>query len=199
MASPIRCSIFVAAVLACLVPGAAPAQEPRDPIGPLTKVSEFDHAQRVNVGRMKSGRMACYFREEGSSHSLDIGVTGEGAFIRLGTFDSREATPAPPLRVFAGKRITRRVGDNEFDTGEYQVIQAYDGKAEYYIPDRESRNFVLIAKENANAFLQMVARARTEFVVVQSVDDAKAIDIVAIYKFRSAAIPVLLLCAKQYV
>ena len=45
----------------------------------------------------------------------------------------------------------------------------------------------------------MVARAHMQFVVVQSVADPKNVNYVAIYKFKAAAIPALLACAKDRV
>ena len=77
---------------AALAPGLAFSQARGDPIGPLTRVATFDRAQQVIVGKTKAGKVACYFREEGGSHTLDIGLTADGAFIRLETGDSRETT-----------------------------------------------------------------------------------------------------------
>jgi hypothetical protein len=186
------CSLAIVA-FAALAPGAAFSQARGDPIGPLTRLATFDRAQAVNVGKTKAGKTACYFREEGSSHSLDIGITADGAFIRLETFDSRETTPAPPLRVFAGKQIAK----GEYATNEFAVLQAYDGPFEYYVPKPNQGDFVVVAKGDAKAFFEMVTRAKMEFVVVQSVADRKNVDIVAIYKFNTAAIPALLSCAKE--
>ena len=185
------CSVVIVALVA-LAPGVAFSQTRGDPIGPLTRLAAFDRAQAVNVGKTKAGKTACYFREEGSSHSLDIGLTADGAFIRLETFDSRETTPAPPLRVFAGKQMAR----GEYATNDFAVLQAYDGPFEFYVPKPSQGDFVVLAKGDAKAFFEMVARARTEFVVVQSVADKNNTDIVAIYKFKTAAIPALLSCAK---
>lgn len=194
-----NCIYLAIVAFGSLVTCTAFSQERDDPIGALSKVSTFDRAQRVDVGKTKAGKIACYFREEGSSHSLDIGMTADGAFIRLETGDSRETTPTPPLRVFAGRQITKRVGKNEYATDEYELLQEYGGGIEYYVPKRETGNFVVVAKGDAKAFLEMVARARTEFVVVQSAADKKKVDIVAIYKFTTASIPALLACAKTRV
>ncbi|MDI1343279.1 MAG: hypothetical protein PSV22_04145 [Pseudolabrys sp.] len=183
------------AILAGLLSGAALAQTP-DPVGPLTKVQTFDRAQKINVGRTQSGKTVCYFREEGSSHSLDIGVPAEGAYLRLETFDEREMTPPPPLRIFAGKEITRRQGNDEFSTGEFTVLQAYNGAFDY-APDPQRDSFTVIAKGDAKAFLDMVASANGQFVVVQSGTDAKLVNYTAIYGFKSAAIAPLLACAKE--
>jgi hypothetical protein len=190
---------FLGVLFATLTASAALAQQRADPIGPLTKIQTFDRAQKVNLGRTKSGKVACYFREEGSSHSLDIGITTDGAYIRLETGDSRETTPAAPLRVFAGKENSKRVGANEFATGEFTVLQAYDGQFDYYIPKPEQDDFVVVAKGDARAFLEMVARANTQFVVVQSVTNPKSVNYVAIYNFKAATISALLACAKDRV
>ena len=125
-----HCCSFAIVAFAALAPGVAFSQQRGDPIGPLTRVATFDRAQQVNVGKTKAGKIACYFREEGSSHSLDIGMTADGAFIRLETFDSRETTPTPPLRVFAGKQMAK----GEYATNEFAVLQAYDATFEFYVP-----------------------------------------------------------------
>jgi len=191
--------LFLAVVFATLTAGAAFAQQRADPIGPLSKIQTFDRAQKIDLGRTKSGKIACYFREEGSSHSLDIGIATDGAYIRLETGDSREKTPAAPLRVFAGKEISKRVGADEFSTGTFTVLQAYDGKFEYYIPKPDQDDFTVVANGDAKVFLDMVARANMQFVVVQSMADPKSVNYVAIYKFKAAAVPALLACAKERV
>ena len=188
-----RCCSLVLLLSAALAPGLALSQQRGDPVGPLTRVAVFDRAQQVNVGKTKAGKIACYFREEGSSHSLDIGMTADGAFIRLETGDSRESTPTPPLRGFAGKQIAK----GQYATNDFSVLQAYNGSFDFYVPKPSQGDFVVVAKGDAKAFFEMVARARMEFVVVQSVADRKNVDIVAIYKFKTAAIPALLACAKD--
>ena len=188
-----HCCSLAMLLSAALAPGLAFSQQRGDPIGPLARVAIFDRAQQVLVGKSKAGKVACYYREEGGSHSLDIGLTADGAFIRLETGDSRETTPAPPLRVFAGKQIAK----GEYATNEFTVLQAYDGAFDYYVPKPSQGDFVVVAKGDAKAFVEMVARARMEFVVVQSVADRKNVDIVAIYKFKTSAIPALLSCAKE--
>lgn len=183
-------------IAAAALSGAALAQTP-DPVGPLTKVQTFDRGQKINIGRTQSGKTVCYFREEGSSHSLDIGVGTEGAYMRLETFDERETTPSPPLRIFAGKEVTRRQGNDEFSTGEFTVLHAYAGPFDYYVPNPKQEGFAVIAKGDAKAFLDMVARAATQFVIVQSVASPETVNYVAIYNFKPAAIAPLLACAKE--
>ena len=101
--------------------------------------------------------------------------------------------------MFAGKEISKRVGADEFSTGEFTALQAYDGKFDYYIPKPEQDDFTVVARGDAKTFLEMVARANTQFVVVQSVADPKNVNYVAIYNFKAAAIPALLACAKDRV
>lgn len=199
MAQSIQRLLFAIMAFAALAASTALAQQRADPIGPLSKIQTVDRAQKINLGKTKSGKLACYFREEGSSHSLDIGIAADGAYIRLETGDSREKTPAAPLRVFAGKEISKRVGADEFATGEFTVLQAYDGKFSYYVPKPEQDDFSVVAEGDARAFLDMVARANTQFVVVQSVADPKNVNYVAIYNFKAATIPALLACAKDRV
>lgn len=178
--------------IAALGVGAALSQERGDPIGAVTQVGIFDRAQQVKVGKAKTGKPVCYFREQGSRHSVDIGVAADGAFIRLETGDSRETTPQPPLRVFAGKQTAK----GEYATNDFATLQEYKGAIAFYVPKPSQGDFVIVAKGEAKALLEMVARARTEFVVVQSVAQPQNVDVVAIYNFKAAAIPALLACAK---
>ena len=183
------CSLVIVA-FAALPAGAALAQAGGDPIGLPTDVSIFNRAQKIDVGRTAAGKTVCYFREQGSSHMLDIGVTADGAFLRLVTSDPREATPPPPVRVFAGKQVTR----GQYVTDEFTELQGFDKNVDYYTPRPDRGDIVLLAKYDAAGFLEMVARARGEFVVVQSTANPKVQDIVAIYHFKTSAIPTLLAC-----
>lgn len=171
-----------------------------DPIGSIKRASVFDRAQRIFVGRGKAGAV-CYFRESGDTHQLDIGVSKLGAFVRLETPETGDVIPPPPVRVFAGREKTRRSGGNEYATGEFTVLKPYDGDVEFYALRRGTGDFMAIARSNAEsdvkAFLEMVAGARGQFVVVQSKANPKATSIVAVYRFRAAAIPALLACAKS--
>jgi hypothetical protein len=167
-----------------------------DPIGSLTRTATFDRAKRIYVGISKTGTVACYAREEGDTHRLDIGIAAQGAFVRLQTPEPREATPSPPVRIFAGKQKTRRSGGNEYATGEYTVLKAYDGDVAFYVPRPANGDFTAIGKSDPAAFLAMVAGAKTQFVVVQSIANPQAANIVAVYRFDAAMIPALLSCAK---
>ena len=176
-------------------PGNPPVVSRDDPIGSLARTATFDRAKGVYVGKSKSGTVACYFREEGDSHRLDIGIAAAGAFVRLQTPEPRDATATPPVRVFAGKQKTRRVGDNEFATGEYAVLKAYGGPVEFSVPDPKQGGFTVLTRTDSKGFLEMVAAAKGEFVVVQSAQGGQAANIVAVYRFSTTLIPVLLSCA----
>jgi hypothetical protein len=167
-----------------------------DPIGALNRTATFDRGKKVYVGKSNIGTVACYAREEGDTHRLDIGIVAQGAFVRLQTPSPREATPSPPVRIFAGKEKTRRSGGNEYATGEYSVLKAYDGDVAFYVPRPANGDFTAIGKSDPAGFLAMVAAARREFVVVQSAAGGGDANIVAIYHFNAAMIPALLSCAK---
>lgn len=175
-----------------------------DPIGELKKASTFDRARHVDVAQPATGKPVCYFREEGSSHTLDIGIGAGGAFIRVSTGDGpldAGSIPKPPLKVFAGKELTKLVDGDLKSTGEYELIQTYAGAFDY-VPNIKTvfgGGFVVIAKGDAMAFLDMVARARREFVVVQSGAEPKNVDVIAIYDFNASAVSALLTCAKKHV
>lgn len=174
-----------------------------DPIGELKKASTYDRAQHVDVAKPAKGKPVCYFREEGSSHTLDIGIGAAGAFIRVASGDGpldAGSIPKPPLKVFAGKELTKLVGGDLKSTGEYEAFQVYDGTIDY-VPNLKtdySGGFVVVAKGDAKSFLDMVARARQEFVVVQSKAEPKNVDVIAIYKFNASAAAALLACAKKH-
>jgi hypothetical protein len=182
---PLPALAFAAALIGST---AAMAADTSDPIGQLRRIARYDAAQKIDVGQSPGGLLACYFREEGSSHRLDIGVTGSRAFLRLEAPDDRDATPAPPLNVFAGK---------SGPTDDYILIKNFDGAVRFTMPRPERSDFVLIAETEPRDFLQMVAAARGEFVVVQSRADPKAQNIVAIYHFSAKAIAPLLACAAE--
>ena len=95
--------------------------------------------------------------------------------------------------------IARREGGNEYSTGEFTVLDAYAGAFDYYVPNLIQNGFAVVAKSDARAFLDMVASANGQFVVVQSAASPKAVNYVAIYNFKLAAIAPLLACAKERV
>lgn len=84
----IQCGLVIAS-FALSMTAISPAwpQGGSDPIGELKKTSTFDRAQHVDVAKSAKGKPVCYFREEGSSHTLDIGIGAAGAFIRVATGD----------------------------------------------------------------------------------------------------------------
>jgi hypothetical protein len=52
---------------------------------------------------------------------------------------------------------------------------------------------------DAKSFFDMAARARGEFVVVQSISETKQSDVIAIYHFKASTISALLSCAKKHI
>jgi len=200
-----KAHLVIAAVLALMIAGGrAQSESGVDPIGNVKKVSTFDRAQGINVGKSATGKPVCFFREEGGSHQLDIGMSADGAFIRVAHGDGplpAEEIPTAPLRLFAGKGLTKLVDGDEKYTGTYQPMQTYSGSIEYVsnLDTDFGSGFIVFTKEDAKSFLEMVAHARGEFVVVQSEAKAKRLDRVAIYHFSVNAIPALLSCAKQHV
>jgi hypothetical protein len=201
----IQCRLVIASfALSMTVITPAWPQGGADPIGELKKASTFDRAQHVDVAKPAKGKPVCYFREEGSSHTLEIGIGAAGAFIRVASGDGpldAGSIPKPPLKVFAGKELTKLVGGDLKSTGEYESFQTYAGAFDY-VPNVKTvfgGGFVVIAKGDAKAFLDMVARARREFVVVQSGAEPKNVDVIAIYDFNTSAVSALLACAKKHV
>lgn len=193
----------------------APSQGRDDPIGKLKKTSTFDRAQRVNVGKSNKGKLACFLEDEGSDSTLYIGISPEGAFIRVESGPDRLANesnfnptlplvtrtnPKPPLRIFAAKGLTKVVDGDVKLTGEYAPIQIYDG-AVNYVPNIDTvygDGFVVVSKGDAKSFFEMVVRAHDEYIVVQSVSEPKNLDGVGIHGFNASTISALLSCAKKY-
>lgn len=198
-------SCLTVAVFTLSMTAISPAwsQAGTDPIGELKKTSTFDRALHVDVAKSAKGKPVCYLREEGSSHKLDIGIGAVGAFIRVASGDGpldAGYIPKPPLKVFAGKELTKLVDGDLKSTGEYEPFQVYDGAIEY-VPNLHTGyggGFVVVAKGDAKSFLDIVARARKEFVVVQSEAAPKNVDIIAIYNFNANAVSALLACAKKH-
>lgn len=175
-----------------------------DMIGDLIRTSTFSRADHVNVGKSNMVKQACFFREEGSSHMLDIGVGTDGAFIRLAYGDGplpAESIPKPPLQVFAGKQLTKLVDGDLKATNEYEPIQIFDGAVNYTpnLATRYGSGFIIVTDGDTRSFLEMVARARGEFMVVRSVSEPGKVDVVAIYDFKESTVSALLSCAKKLV
>jgi hypothetical protein len=190
------------------VPAATPSpvqsKSRGDPIGSVTKVSSFDRARRINIGKSSQGKPVCFFREEGGSHMLDIGVSAEGAFIRVAHGDGplpAGEIPRPPLHLFAGKGLTKVIDGDEKYTGEYASLQSYGGSIDFVpnITTDFGDGFVVVSKDDAKSFFETIARARKEFVVIQSVSEPAKLDRVAIYEFTTNSIPALLSCAKKHI
>ena len=197
---------FAASVVLTLMVVANPAQSQSrgDPIGSLRKTSTFDRSQGINVGKSSNGMPVCFFREEGGSHKLDIGISADGAFIRVEHSDGPlpvEAIPKPPVRLFAGKGLTKIVDGDEIYTGEYEPLQIYGGSIDY-LPNLVTEfgdGFAVVSQDDAKTFLEVVARARGQFIVIQSEAELKKLDHVAIYDFKTKSIAALLSCAKKHV
>ncbi len=193
---------IVLALIAAINP--VQSQNRDDLIGSLTKTSTFDRAQRINVGKSSKGKPVCFFREEGGSHMLDIGISRDGAFIRVAHGDGplrAEEIPSPPLRLFAGKAMTKVVDGDEKITGEYEPLLTYGGSIDY-VPNLVTdfgNGFAVVSEGDPESFLGVVARARGEFAVVQSASEPKKLDVVAIYDFKTASVSALLSCAKSHV
>ena len=99
---------LILAILAAVDP--AWSQGRGDTIGDLVKTSTFSGTDHVNVGKSNLVKQACFFREEGSSHMLDIGVTAEGAFIRLAYGDG--PLPAESDSNAAAAGVCRQATDH---------------------------------------------------------------------------------------
>jgi hypothetical protein len=163
-----------------------------DPIGSLTKTGTFSGS--INLGRTSKGDMICFYREEGDSHRLDIGIGALAAFVRLDEVETfnRAPMPIPPLRLFAGDRMPDQ---NNKVTGEYFPNVSYNDPVEYV---RFHTGFAVIVRRRAKAFFEWVARAQKQFIVVQSIEYTKSNDVVAVYHFDLSAISPLLSCAKTH-
>jgi hypothetical protein len=182
--------------------GSAQSQGSGDTIGDLVRTSTFSSAEHVNVGKSNMVKQACFFREQGSSHMLDIGVSADGAFIRLAYGDGplpADSIPKPPLQVFAGKQLTKLVDGDMKVTGEYEPIQVYDGVANYTpnIATGYGSGFIVVTNGDTRSFLAIVARARGEFIVVRSASAPRKVDVVAIYDFKESTMSALVSCAKK--
>jgi len=178
---------LVLPLLLC-VPGLA-AHAQTDPVGPVSQTGRYEGGQSGLLGRDSAGRTLCFRREEGSSHRLDIGISRQGAFVRLETPEPREATARDPVRVYAGQR---GAGDR------FAVLAAYDGAARHFVANPSSSGFTLVATDAA-AFLAVVAAARDHFLVVESRQPPAARESVAIYDFTRAAGEAMLACAARHV
>lgn len=182
----------------------AKSQGRGDPIGDLIKTSTYSSAQRINIGKSSKGKLVCFFREEGSSHKLDIGMSTDGAFIRVEHGDGplpTKSIPKPPLQIFAGKGLTKLIDGDVKSSGEYEPLEIYRGAVDYApnLNTKYGNGFVIVSKGDAKSFFEMVVRARGEFIVVQSIAEPKNVDLIAIYAFNASTTSALLSCAKQHI
>lgn len=187
---------------ALITTASAQSQGRGDTIGDLIRTSTFSSADHVNVGKSDMIRQACFFREQGSGHMLDIGVSADSAFIRLAYGDGplpAGSVPKPPLQMFAGKELTKVIDGDMKVTGEYEPIQIFDGTVNYTpnIATRYGSGFIVVTEGDARPFLKIIARARGEFIAVRSASEPEKIDVVAIYDFKETTMSALLSCAKR--
>jgi hypothetical protein len=179
-----------------------------DPIGKLKKTATFDRAQRVDVGKSSKGNVVCFTEDyDAGDAEFYVGMSADGAFIRaeFGRALPKVPLPKPPLRIFAGKGLTKLIDGDEKYTGEYAPLQGgaviYSGAVDY-VPLLDTiygEGYVLVIKGDAKSFLETVARAREEFIVVQSISEPKDVDASAIYRFKASTISALLACAKKHI
>ena len=181
----------LAALLAAVVPAAA--QSARDPIGRIAPTGRFDGGSKVQLGRDAAGRPVCFVREEGDSHRLDIGIGAGGAFVRLETPEPRDATPVPPVRVYAGLQQT----ENGRATERFMVLKPYDGEVTYIVPTPGQGSFTLLAAGAPDAFLAVVAAAGGNFLVIEQRRSAIR-DYVAIYDFNEQAAAAVAACRQRH-
>ena len=83
-------------------------------------------------------------------------------------------------------------------SGEYEPIRIFDGAVSYTpnLATRYGSGFIVVTGD-AKSFLEMVAHARGEFVVVRSAAEPRKADVVAIYNFRESTASTLLSCASK--
>lgn len=183
--------LCLSATLVAASPGVA--QVAIDPIGKITPNGRFDGGSKVQLGRDAAGRPVCFVREEGDSHRLDIGIGAGGAFVRLETPEPRDATPVPPVRVYAGLQQT----ENGRATDRFMVLRPYEGEVAYFVPTPGQGSFTLLAAGAPDAFLAVVAAAGGNFLVIEQRRSAVR-DYVAIYDFNEQAAAAVAACRQRH-
>lgn len=178
---------------ALVVASPATAQVAVDPIGKIVPTGRFDGGTKVQIGRDAAGRTVCFLREEGDSHRLDVGISAGGAFVRLETPEPRDATPVPPVRVYAGLQQTV----NGRATDRFMVLKPYDGEVSYVVPTPGQGSFTLVAAGAPDAFLAVVAAAGGNFLVIEQ-RRPPVRDYVAIYDFKEPAATALAACRQRH-
>jgi hypothetical protein len=183
--------LCLTATLVVASPGAA--QVAVDPIGKITPTGRFDGSTKVQLGRDPAGRTVCFVREEGDSHRLDVGISAGSAFVRLETPEPRDATPVPPVRVYAGLQQT----ENGRATDRFMVLKPYEGEVAYIVPTPGQGSFTLLAAGSPDAFLAVVAAAGGNFLVIEQRRPAVR-DYVAIYDFNEQAAAAVSACRQRH-
>lgn len=185
-------------LLASLVCPAA-AETTADPIGEIRQTASFGGVDTVMTGRDASGRPVCLSREEGDSHRLDIGIVADSdvlrAFARLDTQVPREATAREPVRVYAGLQKVQ----GGYATNRFVVLQSFEGTAHFVARPHDRAGFTVIADGDPSAFLDVVAAARRNFLVVESRRTSMGREFIGVYQFDRAAGQALIACAQRHV
>ncbi len=168
-----------------------------DPIGQIGSAVPYEGDARVAVGPDADGHPVCFTRETGDNHRLDIGIGTAGAFVRLEAADSdgAAAMPQAPLQIYAGEQ---QVADGKA-TDRFNVLKAFTGTARFLRFTGPAPGFVVVADGNPAPFLEVVAAARRQFLVVASQQDPRAIDYVAVYDFTPEAAGAVIACATRHV
>ena len=152
------CLVVPLVIGALVTAGSAQSQGSGDTIGDLVRTSTFSSTEHVNVGKSNMVKQACFFREQGSSHMLDIGVSADGAFIRLAYGDG--PLPADSISKAAAAGVCRKTTDeagrrrHEGDGWKSEPIQVYDGAANYTpnIATRYGSGFIVVTNGDTRSF-----------------------------------------------
>lgn len=170
----------------------AAAQSTADPIGAITPLTiSRNHGAAVQTGRTAGGDTVCFMREQGDSHRLDIGVGRSGAFVRLESPEPPAGQPTPPVRIFAGLQQI----ENDRATSHFLVLARYKGKVTLIAPSAERATKTILATDTA-AFLDVVAAAKGQFIVVEGEGTDGDKDWFAVYDFDKAGAAALIACAR---
>jgi len=186
--------LLAIAALGFVLPVAA--QSGADPVGAIRRTAPFEGGHGVMLGRDAAGRAVCYFREQGDTHQLDIGIGigAAGAFVRLDTPEPRDATARHPVRVFAGLQQI----ENGKATDRFKALDTFAGAVSFHVPRKDQAGFVIVAAGDPAAFLAVVAAARRNFLVVESRQPPAAREYVGVGDFDRPAADALVACARRH-
>lgn len=173
------------------------ARADSDPVGGIAGAAPFEGGGGVLVGTDVSGRAVCYVRETGDSHRLDIGIGEVGAFVRLEAGDSDPGAVAPqaPLLVYAGQQES----EEGKATDRFAILKSYKGTARFLRFAAPQPGWIVMASGDPAPFLAVVAAAHRQFLVVESQQQPRAADYVAVYDFTPDAAAKLVACAARHV